>query len=540
MKKLLLLLKIYLLQFAGINDILHGHDRAKRNKAIGTLVAFCLVGLMMLGMSYGFFLGMCMGLNALGAPGLTLVIACAAASLVAIVTTVFKVAPTLFAFKDFDLVMSLPIDVRTVVMSRVLRLYGANLFFTAFVMLPAAVAYLVFEPQGVLFHLLFVLTFLFVPLIPIAIASVVGTLISMVGMGFRHKNLVTIVLSLLLLVGYMSATMSFGRAADQSPEALEALLADIGAAATEAVSRVYPPAEWYASGLQGDVGKALLFVGVSTALFALFVVAAAKGFNRLNTRLSGSGPARRGAVRDQKSAAPLMALYIKEIRRYFASPLYVLNTGIGAILLILTAVGLLVSGEEALAVSLEMSNLPEILGKAAPFVMSLFVCMSGTTASSISIEGNKLWQLKALPLPIADIFLAKLLVSFTVMAPAILIAGTIFNIVLGTDIAGALLVYLVPLLYMAFIACFGLYMNLLFPKFDWKSETEVIKQGTPMLASIFGGLAISALPVAMLVGFGVADVTLVTTGIAVVVGVAAWLVWRLILTDGAKRFARMT
>ncbi len=540
MKKLLLLLKIYLLQFAGINDTLHGHDRAKRNKAIGTLVAFCLIGLMMLGMSYGFFLGMCMGLNALGAPGLTLVIACAAASLVAIVTTVFKVAPTLFAFKDFDLVMSLPIDVRTVVMSRVFRLYGANLFFTAFVMLPAAVAYLVFEPQGVLFHLLFVLTFLFVPLIPIAIASVIGTLISMMSMGFRHKNLVTIVLSLLLLVGYMSATMSFGRAADQSPEALEALLADIGAAATEAISRVYPPAVWYASGLQGDVGKALLFVGVSAGLFALFVVAAAKGINRLNTRLSGSGPSRRGAVRDQKSAAPLMALYSKEIKRYFASPLYVLNTGIGAILLLLAAVGLLVSGKEALAVTLDMPNLPEILGKAAPFVISLFVCMSGTTAPSISIEGNKLWQLKALPLPVADIFLAKLLVSFTVMAPAVLVAGTIFNIVLGTDIVGALLVYLVPLLYMAFIACFGLYMNLLFPKFDWKSETEVIKQGTPMLASIFGGLVISALPVAMLVGFGVVDVTLVTTGIALVVGAAAWLVWRLILTDGARRFARMT
>jgi ABC-2 type transport system permease protein len=527
MKKLLLLLKIYLLQFAGINDTLHGHDRAKRNKAIVTLVAFCLIGLMMLGMSYGFFLGMCMGLNALGAPGLTLVIACAAASLVAIVTTVFKVAPTLFAFKDFDLVMSLPIDVRTVVMSRVFRLYGANLFFTAFVMLPAAVAYLVFEPQGVLFHLLFVLTFLFVPLIPIAIASVVGTLISMVSMGFRHKNLVTIVLSLLLLVGYMSATMSFGRPRIKAPRPWRHCWL-ISVRRQHGHFACVPPAEWYASGLQGDVGKALLFVGVSTALFALFVVAAAKGFNRLNTRLSGSGPARRGAVRDQKSAAPLMALYIKEIRRYFASPLYVLNTGIGAVLLILAAVGLLVSGEEALAVSLEMSNLPEILGKAAPFVISLFVCMSGTTASSISIEGNKLWQLKALPLPVADIFLAKLLVSFTVMAPAILIAGTIFNIVLGTDIAGALLVYLVPLLYMAFIACFGLYMNLLFPKFDWKSETEVIKQGTPMLASIFGGLAISALPVAMLVGFGVADVTLVTTGIAVVVGVAAWLVWRLI------------
>ncbi len=540
MKKLMLLLKVYLLQFAGINDILHGHERAKRRKAIGMLALFTMVGLMMLGMSYGFFHAMCKGLDMLGVPELTLMLACASASLVAIVTTVFKVAPTLFAFKDFDLVMSLPIDVRTVVMSRVLRLYGSNLFFTAFVMLPAAVAYLVFEPKGVVFYLLFLVTFLFVPLIPIAIASVIGTIISLLSMNFRHKNLVTIVLSLLLLVGYMSATMSIGRAADQSPEALEALLADIGATATDAIARIFPPAEWYVSGLHGDIVKLFLFAGLSALLFALFVTAVSKGFNRLHTRLSESAPSRRGVARDQKSAAPLMALYIKEVKRYFSSPLYVLNTGIGAVLLMLAAVGLLISGEEALAVSMEMPNLPEVLGKAAPFVISLFACLSCTTAPSISIEGNKLWQLQALPLAAADIFLAKILVNFTVMAPAILIAGTIFNIVLGTGFAGALLIYLVPLLYMAFIACFGLYMNLLFPKFDWKAETEVIKQGTPMMVSIFGGMAISALPVALLLYLGIEDVTLVTACIAVVVAAAAWLVWRLILTDGAKRFMRMS
>lgn len=539
MKKLISLLKVYVLQFAGINEIMHGHDRKKQRKAIGTLALFSVVGLMMLGMSYGFFHGMCYGLNALGAPELTLILACAAASLVSIITTVFKVGPTLFAFKDFDLVMSLPIGVRTVVMSRVLKLYGANLFFATFVMLPAAVAYLVFVPQGIAFYLLFLLTFLFIPLIPIVIASVVGTLISMLSVNFRHKNLVTIVASILLLVGYMSATMNFGRSAGNTTEELGALLADIGTAATDAIARVYPPAEWYASGLQGKVWKVLLFTGVSALLFALYVIAVAKVFNRLNTKLTGHGAARRGAVREQKSAAPLMALYKKEIKRYFASPLYVLNTGVGAILLILAAAGLMVSGAESLAVTMEMPNLPEILGKAAPFVIAFFVCMSGTTAPSISIEGNKLWQLKALPLEASDIFAAKIMVSFTIMTPSILIAGTIFNIIFGTGIAGALLVYLVPILYMAFIACFGLYMNLLFPKFDWKSETEVIKQGTPMMISIFGGMAISALPVALLVYLGIDDVTLVTVAIAVVVAAAVLLMWRLLLTDGAKRFRRM-
>jgi len=61
--------------------------------------------------------------------------------LVTIITTVNKVKGTLFGFKDYDLVMSLPVTTSKIVASRLLLLYLLNILFTCIVMVPNSIAY---------------------------------------------------------------------------------------------------------------------------------------------------------------------------------------------------------------------------------------------------------------------------------------------------------------------------------------------------------------------------------------------------------------
>ena len=61
-----------------------------------------------------------------------------------LVTTVYKAPGLLFAFKDYDLLMSLPVRTGSLVASRLLMLYGVNLAFTLLTMVPAWVVYAVF------------------------------------------------------------------------------------------------------------------------------------------------------------------------------------------------------------------------------------------------------------------------------------------------------------------------------------------------------------------------------------------------------------
>ena len=41
----------------------------------------------------------------------------------------------------------------------------------------------------------------------------------------------------------------------------------------------------------------------------------------------------------------------------------------------------------------------------------------------------------------------------------------------------------------------GLSVNLAFPKFDWTNETQIVKQGTAMMITVFGNMALAGVPI---------------------------------------------
>lgn len=531
MKKLLSVLKVYFLAFGNFNVMLRTKDKKRRRRTLGMFALFLFVALSMLGMAFSSFYSMAYVLSGLGALDAMLAIACAAASVTVFVTTVAKVAPTLFAFRDYELLMSLPLDEKTLVLSRILRLYGTNLFFMSFVLLPAGAAYLLFSPEGALFYVRFFALLFFVPLLPLSLAAIIGTLIAAIGARFRRSNLV----SLLLMFVFVLAIMALSFATPQVVENFQ----NISLEMSYGVTRFYPVAVWYAGGVaDGNTAQFLLFALLSLAVFAAFVVAVGKNFQRLSTRLRAKQSMRVQRQVLSRASSPLKALTKKEFKRYFASTLYVFNTAFGPVLLVIGAVALAVSGGDKLGEALQIPGMDGILKTAAPFAISVFVCMSATTPASVSIEGNKLWQLKVLPVDTRDLFLSKVFVSVAVMAPAAVVAATIVNFVLKVDPLTALLMYAAPLVYTLFIARVGLYVNLLIPKLSWQSETEVIKQGAPVIVTMLIGWAASMLPIVWLLGAGEKATLygyLVLAAMAALTAVSGLLLEK----DGARRFARL-
>ena len=273
-------------------------------------------------------------------------------------------------------------------------------------------------------------------------------------------------------------------------------------------------------------------------MFAVFVAVVANNFKRLNTSLRAKTAVHKQGSAHQNALTPVRALYIKEIKRYFASTLYVFNTAFGAVLVVIGSVVLAFMGEEKLGALLEMPGLPDIMKSAAPFALALFACLSATTPASISMEGNKLWQLKVLPVNTRDLFHAKCLVSITVMAPAAIIAATVLNFVLKADALTAVLMYAVPLFYTVFIARVGLYVNLLVPKLDWQNEAEVVKQGASVMVTLLIGMVAGILPIVWLTGVK-ENATLY--GYILLAGIAALtaITGVLLQKDGSKRFAQL-
>ncbi|OQB24490.1 MAG: hypothetical protein BWY11_01110 [Firmicutes bacterium ADurb.Bin182] len=530
MKELKLLLRVNALNVFNFNRLRYTADRKERAKALWAFIGFTFVGLLMAGQmgTYSYMLAFALtSMDALSImPGYIMM----SASLVILVTTVYKSVGTLFSFRDYDAVMALPFKTSTVVMSRILMLYGSNLFFSAFIMIPAGIVYAYFAQPPFAFYPVFLVCYLAMPVLPSVLACLLGLFIAAVSARFKYKNIASVLAGLALVAAAVVLSVSLPEAAAEDPSKVLSVVASI----SDIMSRTYPPSVWFTKALQLDISYLLLYLSVSAAVFVLLSLGIGATFKRINTALSGIRTSAGYRIGELKTESPLRALYKKEITRYFASALYVTNTAVGVLLLLLAAGALFIMGPEKVMVFLPVPGFWDNMPQYAPFIISVFVSLSVTTSASISIEGKHIWVLKALPVRAADIFRAKALVNLTLAVPGILIGSTLTALALKTSLLQTVLLYLTPLAYSLLTTYLGITVNLAFPKFDWTSETQIIKQGTAMMISVFGNMALAAVPILVILNISL-DPSVLTVVWTAVLFIAYRLVLAGLRTKGERR-----
>lgn len=178
------LTRIQLLSSFGLNKALHTRDPKERRKWLLMSLGLLLSMVVVAGASFGYSYGMAMAFEQIGRVDLLLAVMMAATSVVGFFTTIYKAGDVLFGFKDYDLVMSLPVRTRHVVASRVLQLYVLNLLFSFMVMVPAGAVYAIKVNPGALYYLYFLITLVWIPLVPIIGATIIGALISWIASRF--------------------------------------------------------------------------------------------------------------------------------------------------------------------------------------------------------------------------------------------------------------------------------------------------------------------------------------------------------------------
>ena len=176
MRKLWSLTRLQLLGWFGLNKALHTKIPSQRRKNLFAAIGAILLILYFTGISYvysdqvGQAFEMVYALPLL--PGLMM----ATASLVTLMTTIYKVNGALFNFRDYDMIMALPVKTSVVVASRMMALYLLNIGFVLIVMLPAGVVYGLRAQPELLFYGRFAASLLMIPFVPIVAATAIGIL----------------------------------------------------------------------------------------------------------------------------------------------------------------------------------------------------------------------------------------------------------------------------------------------------------------------------------------------------------------------------
>ena len=489
MHKIGILIKNDLLNLLKINYLLKSNDKKEKTKSKITFLI--IIAIFILGIIGVYKLCDLMAINyaPLGLINLLPAQMMGFCSIVVFATTIYKVEGTLFHTKDQNMILSMPIKTSTLVASKIIELYLINFIIPFIVMLITGLVYAKYGITNFEFYIYYYATIFIIPMVPIVLATIIGTIITAFSSHFRFRNSMSIILSIFALLGFFI----IGSIVTNQTDNIE--MATTGLKMMDVLNAIYPLTLTYTKIIvERDITHFILFIILPAALVISFILVLSKVYKKINTRLESYTGHIDFELTEQPRQSPINALYKKELKKFLSSSPYMLNTLMPVILFTVILLSFIVFGEQKIEWLLDTENLLVYFASLAPILLSFFVVLCSTTSSSISLEGKNLWILKASPIKYSTILLSKIAVNIIVLLPIIIIDTIIMLFYLKLNAIGFLLTLAMSVSYSFFIAVIGIIANLLYPNLNWNREIEVIRNSKASLVTVTLGIIAILLP----------------------------------------------
>ena len=465
---------------------------AKKNKSrskVGTAIYLILFVGIMVGLLGGMFtylsLSICGALTTAGMDWLYFALMGLLAVLLGIFGSVFNTYSCLYLSKDNDLLLSLPIPVNVLMASRLLTVYLMGVMYAIVVILPAVIVYwaTVSVSAGVVFGCL--LLMLLISVFVLTLSCALGWVVARISLKLKNKSFITVVVSLAFIGGYYFFYF-------KAQTLIQDLIINAFVYGEKIKGTAYP---LYLFGRVGT-GDAFAMAAVSAVILALFVLMWALISRSFLKIVTSSGHTARKVYKESamKQKGIAAALLAKEFGRFTSSPNYMLNCGLGILLLPICGVLFLWKSGAVIPI------LNEVFGERAgciPVLLSAAVCMLASmndmAAPSVSLEGRSLWLMQSLPVTPWQVLRAKLCMQLLLTGIPVLFCTVCIAFIYPYTLLELLSAVLVPISYVFLSALFGLFLGLKMPNLNWTSEITPIKQSACVTIALFSGFGYTAL-----------------------------------------------
>lgn len=416
-----------------------------------------------------------------------------------VILTFVKANGVLFAYKDYDFIMSLPIKKSTIIYSRVAALYAAEGIWSFAIMLPVFLAYFTFEAVTIprLIGALFAL--ILGPNLAVSAAILLAFAVAALAAKLHFKSLGMVIggiFGLLFMVAYLFFifTLSF------NTDKLGAVgnFQDTVFSIASSVGLVYLPSLWIADFFRsGSFVSFLLFVLVSVGAPAAIVAIISRFNDRINALVSEDKVQKKFTTKQisTKSVTPFVALIRKEIQTIIGYPAVFVNMLFGCLLMVILAfISLFFNTSSIVANFVPASEVPRylplartIFGMATTWFGTSMFCAANSAAISYSLEGRSNWLMATMPVSSRQIFGAKIAVNMLYVAFFSILTQIFFLIPGHITIEAALRNVILPLCIVFLVANVGLAIDIRRPNFDWTSVIDITKRSLSVTVSSLVG-----------------------------------------------------
>lgn len=232
--------------------------------------------------------------------------------------------------------------------------------------------------------------------------------------------------------------------------------------------------------------KSLIFFAISISLGIILSAYVIQTYKKNCAKVQLYSEKSKCIKMSYKKHEKVSALFCRELKRYFSTPVYLLNTMLGIVSLVLLTIYSYLKIDtvtmylKLIGMSFKVENTSILLA----FVIGLLIILSNVTYASISIEGKQRELLKSYPISIQELLLAKYLFHLSLTVPMIFICATLLGIVCRMNVSEYCLLFLLPTVFSEFVGALGLLINLVFPNYEWENVTYIVKQSISAIITI--------------------------------------------------------
>ncbi len=403
-----------------------------------------------------------------------------------VIIVLFRASGSIFYYKDYDITAPLPIHPRTILWAKMtvllLVLYASSFIFT----LPIVFSYFYWNGFSIIGFISYLIGFIFLPLVPVLVMSLLSLLIAMLTAKFRRSKIINIVLMFVIFMGIFMISFSMN---DVETNPLTGQI-DLFAG----ISNAYPPFEWFINAVHDHNFLNLLYlVGANGILFFLFIHLINGFVQKTNQRGIRANIKKDGKKIIYQERSVMTALVQKEFKKFFSITLYAVNAGLGPVLLTVLSVASLFYTSQIEGFLGEMVGVGLDVEVMIMALVGFSVAMTYTPAISLSLEGKNFWVIKSLPIKAETVMFSKIVFNLLLIIPIAVISILLFGFSLRIGIVNQLMLILLVITFGILISTLDAAINLWVPKFDFINEIEIIKQSAGAMLGIFGGFGIIAL-----------------------------------------------
>ena len=311
-------------------------------------------------------------------------------------SALIKGSGILYLDKSIDLLFSYPIKTKTIVLSKLSYIYIWNVGISFLLLSVPLLCYDSLQKGKILFYVVDFLQVFLIPLVPTLLGVLLGNVLyRRLGNLFRVGSYSKSILYLVSFTVFFAFMIFFFRYVDFST-----LLKG-------AIAKFDFFNETEKGLLFSHNYKSLIFFAISISLGIILSAYVIQTYKKNCAKVQLYSEKSKCINSSYKKHEKVSALFRRELKRYFSTPVYLLNTMLGIVSLVLLTlysclkIDTVTMYLKLIGLSFKVENTSILLA----FVIGLLIILSNVTYASISIEGKQRELLKSYPVSIKELLL---------------------------------------------------------------------------------------------------------------------------------------